>query len=61
MRQVGQGVHHTDLQMLLFSLGDMYRPSPNIIKVIEFLKGLSVKENLEISEVWRISYRIAMF
>jgi hypothetical protein len=54
-------VHHTDLQMLLFSLGDMYRPSPNIIKVIEFLKGLSVKENLEISEVWRTSYRIAMF
>jgi hypothetical protein len=45
----GQGVHHTDLQTLLFYLGDMHRPSPNIKEVIEFPKRLSVKENLEIS------------
>jgi hypothetical protein len=47
----GQGVHHTDLQTLFFDLGDMYRPTPKIEDVMEFQKGLSVKENLEIFEV----------
>jgi hypothetical protein len=36
----GQGVHHTDLQTLLFNLGDMHKPTPKIEDVMEFPNGL---------------------
>jgi hypothetical protein len=45
--QLGQGVHHADLQTLLFDLGDRHRLTLKIEEVMSFPNGLSLKENLE--------------
>jgi hypothetical protein len=43
----GQGVHHSDLRSLLFDLGDMHRPSPNMEEDMEFAKGIIINQVLK--------------
>jgi hypothetical protein len=50
--KLGQGVLQDGLQTLIFGLGDMHRPSPNMEEDMEFQKGLSVKKILEFTFLW---------
>jgi hypothetical protein len=43
----GQGVQHSDLRSLLFDLGDMHRPSPNMEEDMEFAKGIIINQVLK--------------
>jgi hypothetical protein len=47
LHNIGWGVNHNGLESLLFDMGDMHKLSPNILKIMEFQKGLTIKENLE--------------
>jgi hypothetical protein len=47
LHNIGCGVTNSGLEILVFDMHDMHRPSPNILKVTEFLKGLTIKEFLE--------------
>jgi hypothetical protein len=61
VHKLGWGVVHNGLESLLFDMGDMHIPSPNILKVMEFQKWLTIKENLEFLlslETWD---RLALF
>jgi hypothetical protein len=44
VHKLGQGVLQGGLQTLLFHLGGMHKPSPNMKEDIEFQKGLTVKQ-----------------
>jgi hypothetical protein len=48
VHKLGQGFLQDSLQTLLFDLNDMYTPSPKIEEVVEFAKGIIVKQVLEI-------------
>jgi hypothetical protein len=48
VHKFGQGVLEDGLETLLLDLGDMHRPSLNIEEDMEFPRGLSVKQILEI-------------
>jgi hypothetical protein len=45
--KLGQGVLHDGPQILLFDVVDVHRLNPTIEEVMEFQRGLSVKQNLE--------------
>jgi hypothetical protein len=45
--KLGQEVLHDGIQVLLFDVVDMHRLNLTIVEVMEFRKGLSVKQNLE--------------
>jgi hypothetical protein len=44
----GQGVLHDGLETLLFDMGDMHRPTLNMVEDMEFERELSVKQILKI-------------
>jgi hypothetical protein len=50
--KLGQGVLHNGLQILPFDVVDMHRLNPMIEEVMEFQRGLSVKQNLE-NSIWK--------
>jgi hypothetical protein len=50
----GQEVHQVDLQTLLFDLIGMHRVTLNIEEDMEFEKGLSVKQILEICSLEKL-------
>jgi hypothetical protein len=49
-----QGALQDGLKTLLFNLDDMKRPTPNIEQVMEFPKGLGVKQGPETFQVRKI-------
>jgi hypothetical protein len=55
-----QAVLQYDLQTLLFDLGDIHMPSPNMEEDMEFQIGLSVKKILEFACLENLRY-LALF
>jgi hypothetical protein len=54
VHKLGHEVLQNSLQTLLYNMDTMHRPSPNIKEVMEFEKGISVKQSLEIFQVCEI-------
>jgi hypothetical protein len=48
MHKLGEGVPHDDPQRLFYALDDLHRPTPKIEEVMNFEKGSSIKQSLEI-------------